>query len=67
MDRNNLALEPHHLGVPLGVSEMVSKPMARLAQTVHLSCTDSNTVSKWIKMRFHRTHVTEEIQRMRPK
>jgi hypothetical protein len=31
---------------------------SRLAQTVHLSCTDTNTVSKWTKMRFHMTHVT---------
>jgi hypothetical protein len=39
----------------------------RLAQTVHLSCTDSNSVSKWIKTRFHMTNVTEEIHRVRPK
>jgi hypothetical protein len=29
-----------------------------LAQTVHLSCTDTNVVSKRTEMRFHKTHVT---------
>jgi hypothetical protein len=33
--------------------------MVRLAQTIHLSCTDTNTVFKWIEMRFHMTHVTK--------
>jgi len=28
-----------------------------LAQTVHLSCTDTNTVSKEKEVRFHMTHV----------
>jgi hypothetical protein len=39
----------------------------RLAQTMHLSCTDTNTVSKWIETRFHMTNVTEKIHRVRPK
>jgi uncharacterized protein YbdZ (MbtH family) len=30
--------------------------MVRSAQTVHLYCTDSNSVSKRIEMRFHMTH-----------
>jgi hypothetical protein len=30
--------------------------MVCLAQTVHLSCTDTNTVSKRTKTRFHMTH-----------
>jgi hypothetical protein len=34
---------------------------------VHLSCTDSNSVSKWIETRFHMTNVTEEIHQVRPK
>jgi hypothetical protein len=38
-----------------------------LAQTVHLSCTDSNGVSKWIETRFHMTNVTAEIHWVRPK
>jgi hypothetical protein len=39
----------------------------RLAQTVHLSCTDSNSVSRWIETRFHISNVTAEIHRVRPK
>jgi hypothetical protein len=42
-------------------SKMIYEPVVRLAQTVHLSCTDTNTVSKWIKTRFHMTHVTGEF------
>jgi hypothetical protein len=30
--------------------------MVRMAQTMHLSCTDTTTISKWIEMRFHMTH-----------
>jgi hypothetical protein len=30
-------VEPRHLGVPSGVSKIISEPMVRLAQTVHLS------------------------------
>jgi hypothetical protein len=36
-------------------------------QTVLLSCTNTNTVSKRTKMRFHTTHVTYEFHRVRPK
>jgi hypothetical protein len=32
--------------VPSGVSKMISEPTVRLAQTMHLSYTDPNTVSK---------------------
>jgi hypothetical protein len=52
MDRNPLPLEHRHLEVPLGASKMISEPMVRLAQTVHLSCTDTNTVSKQTETRF---------------
>jgi len=58
MDRNELPLEPRHVGVPLRVSKTISEPVARLAQIVHLPCTDTNTVSKRTKTRFHMTHVT---------
>jgi hypothetical protein len=53
-----LSVEPHHLGVPSGVSKMIYEPKVYWAQTVHLSCTKTNTVSKWTKMRFHMTHIT---------
>jgi hypothetical protein len=36
-------------------------------KTVYLSCTDTETVSKWIQTRFHMTHVTKEYHRVRPK
>ena len=58
MDRNELSLEPRHLGVLEGVSKMISEPMVRLVQTVHLSCTDTNTVCKEKEVRFRMTHVT---------
>jgi hypothetical protein len=56
IDSNKLPLEPHHLGVSLGASKTISEPMVHLAQTVHLYCTDTNTVSKRIETRFHLTH-----------
>jgi hypothetical protein len=57
MDRTELPLEPRHLGVPLSVSKMLSEPMVRSVQTMHLSCTDTKTFSKWTKTRFHTAHV----------
>jgi hypothetical protein len=64
MDRNELLFEPRNLGVPSGASKMISEPMVRLAQTVHLSCTNTNTISKWTKTRFHRADVTEEFHQV---
>jgi hypothetical protein len=58
MDRNKNPLEPRHLRGLSGVSKMFSETMVRLAQTMHQSCTHSNTVYKWTKMGFHMTHVT---------
>ena len=58
IDRIELPLEFRHLEVPLGASKLISEPMVRLVQTVHLSCTRTNTVSKRTKTRFHMTHVT---------
>jgi hypothetical protein len=37
IDRNEILHDPHQLGVPSGVSKMISEPTVRLAQTVHLS------------------------------
>jgi hypothetical protein len=67
MDRNELPVEPRNLGVPSGVSKTISEPMICLVQSMHLSCTDTNTVSKQTEPKFHRTHVTEEFHRVRPK
>jgi hypothetical protein len=54
----NWALKPRHRGVSLGASKMVYEPMVRLVQTVHLSRTDTNTVSKRTGTRFRMTQVT---------
>jgi hypothetical protein len=35
-DQNELPLEPRQLGVPSGVSKMISEPTVRSAQTMHL-------------------------------
>jgi hypothetical protein len=72
--QNELSLQARHLGVPSGASKMISEPrllgvpsgasktipgpMVCLAQTVDLSCTDTNTVSKLTEMRLDMTHVT---------
>jgi hypothetical protein len=32
--------------------------MVRLEQTVHISCTCTNTITKWTETRFDMTHVT---------
>jgi hypothetical protein len=53
-----LALVPHHLGVPSGASKMISKPMVCLAQTVHLSCVKIATIVIWTESSFHVSLVT---------
>jgi hypothetical protein len=63
----NYPLEPCHLGVPSGASKTIYEAMVCLAQNMHLSCNDTNTISDWTKMRFHMTHVTFEFHRVRPK
>jgi hypothetical protein len=67
MDQNELPFEPRHLGVPSGASKMIYESVVRLAKTVHLSCTETNTVSKQTEMRFYMTHVTMEFCRVHPK
>jgi hypothetical protein len=41
--------------------------MVHLAQTVHLPCTETNTVSKRTKMSFHLSLVTQEYHLVHPK
>jgi hypothetical protein len=67
MDQNKIPCDPHHLGVPSGVSKMISDPMVCLTETMHLCCTDGNSISKQTKTRFHMTLVTQEFHRVRPK
>jgi hypothetical protein len=52
-DRNVLPLKPHHLVVPSGASKTISEPTIRLAQTVHLSCTDTHYKKPFIFWHFH--------------
>jgi hypothetical protein len=59
--------EPRHLGVPSGASKMISEAMVQLEQTVHLSCTETNTVSKWTETSFHLSLATQEYYPMHPK
>jgi hypothetical protein len=63
MDRNELPLERRHLGVPSGASKMIPDLMLPSAQTMLLSCTDTNTVSKHTKTRFQITHVSMKYGR----
>jgi hypothetical protein len=51
-DQNKLLFEPCHLGVPSSASKTISEPMVRLAQTIHLSYIDTNTISKRTKTKF---------------
>jgi hypothetical protein len=58
LTQTEVSLDPRRLGVPFGASKMIFEHLVHLAQTVHLSRTDSNTVSKEKEVRFHMTHVT---------
>jgi hypothetical protein len=63
---NRAPPDPRHLGLPSRVSKLIYEPMVRLTQTEHLSCTDTNTISKQIQTRFHMTHLTWEFHRVPP-
>jgi hypothetical protein len=39
MDQNELLFEPHHIGVPSGLSKMIFEPMVSWAQIVQLTPT----------------------------
>jgi hypothetical protein len=58
MDWNKLPLDPRHLGEPSGASKIIYELMVRLAQSVHLSCIDTNTIFEQNETRFHMIHVT---------
>jgi hypothetical protein len=59
--------DPRHLGVPSGASKMISMPMVRSAQTVHLSCSKFSTISKRTESSLHLSLVTYEYHRVHPK
>jgi hypothetical protein len=67
MDRNELPLHPCHLGVPSDAPKIISEPIARSEQTLHLSCIEINIISKRTEASFHLTHVTYESHRVRAK
>jgi hypothetical protein len=58
MGQNELPFDSHHLEGPSSVAKKISMPMEYLAQTVHLSDVEINTVSKQTKASFHLTYVT---------
>jgi hypothetical protein len=45
LHRNEISHDPRHPGVPSAAFEMISNPMVRSAQTVHLSCIMISTIS----------------------
>jgi hypothetical protein len=55
-----LLLDLRHLGVPSGAPKAISETMVYLAQTVHLSCIEVNTISKQTEMIFHLIYATQE-------
>ena len=57
-DRNEVPHDPRHLGVPSGASKTIYEPMLCSAQTMHLSCVNVSTISKWTETSFHLTLVT---------
>jgi hypothetical protein len=64
MDRNELSLDPRHVGVPLGASKKISEPMECSTQTVHLSCTEINTITKKTETSFHLTNIIYEFDQV---
>jgi hypothetical protein len=60
MEQNEHPFERRHLEVPSGASKTISEAMEHLAQTVHLSCTETNTVSKRTETSFYLSLVTQE-------
>jgi hypothetical protein len=58
MDQNKIPHVPRHLAVPSCASKTISEPVVLSAQTMHLSYTDTNTISKQAGIKLHMTHVT---------
>jgi hypothetical protein len=58
MDRNDLLVDPRHVGILSGASKMICQPMVLLAQTIHLACAEMNTISRQTEMSFQLTHIT---------
>jgi hypothetical protein len=54
---SSLTLSPN-VGVPLVALKIISEPMVRLTQIVHLSCIEINTISKHTETIFHLIYAT---------
>jgi hypothetical protein len=52
------------LPVPSGVSKMIFMPEVHSAQTMHLSCVETNTISERTETSFHLTYITYEYHRV---
>ena len=57
MERSEIPHDPHHLGVTLGVSKMMSEPIIHSTQTMDLSCVKISTISKWTELSLEPPHL----------
>jgi hypothetical protein len=57
-DRNKIPDDPHHVGVPSGLSKIISETMIWSTQTVHQSSIKIVSISKRNEIRFYMTHDT---------
>jgi hypothetical protein len=67
MNRNEITHDPRHQVVPSGAFKTIFEPMVCLAQTMHLSCVKSNTISKRTETSFHLNLITKVYHRVHPK
>jgi hypothetical protein len=58
MDRNELPLDPRQLRVPLVRPKWFLTLWYVWHKTVHLSCSDTDTVMEWTEIRHHMSHKT---------
>jgi hypothetical protein len=58
MDQNKIAHDPRHLGVPSGVSKMISEPVVGSAQIILLFCVKIRNISKQTESSIHLTLVS---------
>jgi hypothetical protein len=58
MDQGKFPLDTRYVGVTSDVPKMIFEPMARSAQTVHLSYVEVNTNSAQTETIFHLIYVT---------
>jgi hypothetical protein len=56
MDQGKFPIDPRHLGVTSVVPKMISEPMVRSAQNVHLSCVEIN-ISDWNDLSLDLRHL----------